>query len=59
MEQKRYQITIASESPQLIQLDGIGMKDLEEQPQMGMIERQDEDMLRHIATSTYEKQKQN
>ena len=42
----------ARDSPHLIQLDGIGMFDLEAYNQREMIERQHADLVRSVATAT-------
>ena len=44
--------TFTRNSPLLTQLDGIGMMELEEQQRREMIERQKEDILRQIASSS-------
>ena len=44
--------TLTRDSPPLTQLDGISMMELEEQPRRAMLERQQEDVIRQIASDT-------
>ena len=45
-------VTFATESSYSTQVDGTGMMELEDQERRDMIERQKEDVIRHIASSS-------
>ena len=44
--------TFSRDTPLLIQFDGMGMMELQEQEQRELVERQKEDMIRQIAAAT-------